>query len=321
MKNTARIPMIDVAKGIGIILVVVGHTNLPVVVMNAIYAFHVPLFFVLSGMVFNSNKNLTQLLVSKFRTLLVPYYFFGIFMTFALYLQKDSFGYSEIVDFIVFGTGYNSALWFIAHLFILIIYSYVLVRVGSRRTLYIILLIHLFIGLKFIDTPIQLIKLPSCWRLDLLPLSFSFFMAGYLFREFLLDFIVTIAQKAIILIALIFIASIFLNMHYHAYSFDSYSRFIDMPVVYMMATMSGIVLTLYISNKLADNKFFQFIGKHTIVILSTHQFIPMLLTEFYIFLDIGMPSILHRILSIGLIYIMIVLVDKYARFLISDGKK
>jgi fucose 4-O-acetylase-like acetyltransferase len=75
MKNTARIPMIDVAKGIGIILVVVGHTNLPVVVMNAIYAFHVPLFFVLSGMVFNSNKNLTQLLVSKFRTLLVPYYF------------------------------------------------------------------------------------------------------------------------------------------------------------------------------------------------------------------------------------------------------
>ena len=63
MATISRIPMIDVAKGIGIILVVIGHTNLPTLVMNLIYAFHVPLFFVLSGMVFNMNKSLTELFV------------------------------------------------------------------------------------------------------------------------------------------------------------------------------------------------------------------------------------------------------------------
>ena len=55
-KSVVRIPEIDIAKGVGILLVVIGH-NLPVESMlrNYIYTFHIPLFFVLSGMTFSSN--------------------------------------------------------------------------------------------------------------------------------------------------------------------------------------------------------------------------------------------------------------------------
>lgn len=45
-----RIAWVDVAKGIAILLMVVGHSSLPMVVGGWIFAFHMPLFFILSGM-------------------------------------------------------------------------------------------------------------------------------------------------------------------------------------------------------------------------------------------------------------------------------
>jgi fucose 4-O-acetylase-like acetyltransferase len=54
-----RIEWIDVAKGIGIFLVIVGHLishdnfNL---LADYIYSFHMPLFFFLSGLCLNNNR-------------------------------------------------------------------------------------------------------------------------------------------------------------------------------------------------------------------------------------------------------------------------
>lgn len=55
--NMARDKSIDIAKGIGIILVVIGHVTSPVMLDNDIlqqiyrglYTFHMPLFFLLAG--------------------------------------------------------------------------------------------------------------------------------------------------------------------------------------------------------------------------------------------------------------------------------
>lgn len=52
MKRQDRIEWIDVAKGIGIILVIMGHT-FQLDLVSPIYAFHMPLFFFLSGLLFN----------------------------------------------------------------------------------------------------------------------------------------------------------------------------------------------------------------------------------------------------------------------------
>ncbi len=304
--------MIDVAKGIGIILVVIGHTNLPLVAMNLIYAFHVPLFFVLSGMVFNMNKNLTELFINKFKTLLVPYYFFGIFVTLALYLQPAPFDFFRVIDFAIFGTGYNSALWFIAHLFVLSIYAYFWLLVKSKKILYFILIMHLLIGLKFLD-----IALPAAWSFNLLPLSFSFFMIGYLLGDFLINMASSLKSWVVLLIVLIFLSSVYFNIDYHGYSTDSYGRFLDMPINYVIAVLCGILITLYLSEKLKNIKFFQFVGRHTIVILSTHQAIPMILTSLYLAIQLDIPSVAHRMLSLSLILLIIVFIDRYAKFLIG----
>lgn len=63
----------DITKGIGILLVVWAHTK----VNHVIFSFHMPLFFIISGMFFKMDP-LKDFLYKKFRTLFVPLVFFYI---------------------------------------------------------------------------------------------------------------------------------------------------------------------------------------------------------------------------------------------------
>lgn len=71
-----RLKWIDIAKGIGVLLVIAGHMHaMPTVIKNFIYGFHMPLFFMLAGYCFK-DKYLEQsgegYVLHKVRTILVP---------------------------------------------------------------------------------------------------------------------------------------------------------------------------------------------------------------------------------------------------------
>lgn len=51
-----RIEWIDTAKGIGIILVLLGHADFEPF-SKIIYMFHIPLFFFISGFLFHFNED------------------------------------------------------------------------------------------------------------------------------------------------------------------------------------------------------------------------------------------------------------------------
>jgi len=72
-----RIEYIDVAKGITICLVVLGHVrNLPYPLNSIIYSFHMPLFFLLSGY-FIKREDVLYAAKRMIPTLIVPYIFVG----------------------------------------------------------------------------------------------------------------------------------------------------------------------------------------------------------------------------------------------------
>ena len=69
-----RIVHIDIAKGIGILLVVLAHNGLQAYapfLHQFIYAFHMPLFFFLSGMFFKPEVGFLELLKKRFNSLLL----------------------------------------------------------------------------------------------------------------------------------------------------------------------------------------------------------------------------------------------------------
>lgn len=86
--HTKRILWIDIAKGIAMILVFYGHigsgkANPPLPMLNdsiwVVYLFHMPLFFILSGLTFNPNKKFFDFFLTRFKRLIIPYFFFSLY--------------------------------------------------------------------------------------------------------------------------------------------------------------------------------------------------------------------------------------------------
>lgn len=85
-----RLKWLDIAKGITIILMVIGHTSIPDPFSRFIYAFHMPLFFIASGWTTNWNKyNYMEFAKRKFRSIMVP---FMVYSVIVLSIQTISMG-------------------------------------------------------------------------------------------------------------------------------------------------------------------------------------------------------------------------------------
>ena len=76
VQNKQRIEWIDTIKGVGIILVLIGHCNIPNI-NQYIYLFHMPLFYIISGYCWNVDKNrnlpFKDFFNKKFNSYIIPY--------------------------------------------------------------------------------------------------------------------------------------------------------------------------------------------------------------------------------------------------------
>ena len=67
----------DIAKGIAIILVIVGHGHcISPLTLSFIYSFHMPLFFIIAG-VFYHERGIKESVRMDFRRLMIPYFVFA----------------------------------------------------------------------------------------------------------------------------------------------------------------------------------------------------------------------------------------------------
>ena len=65
---------IDIAKGLGIICIVIGHALTKGTLLRRwVFTFHVPLFFIVAGLTF-VPKNSRGYIKTRFKRLMVPYY-------------------------------------------------------------------------------------------------------------------------------------------------------------------------------------------------------------------------------------------------------
>lgn len=104
-----EIEYMNVAKAIGIILVVVGHSfaeKSTSSIRSFVYLFHVPLFFIISGYFFNEKyiKDPISLIIKRIKTLLIPFFYWStIFLIFhnlffMVYIYSDKIAvFREVV--------------------------------------------------------------------------------------------------------------------------------------------------------------------------------------------------------------------------------
>lgn len=73
-KRNKRLIYIDIAKGIGIVLMIIGHCGIDnhPYIKNIIYCFHMPLFFIISGYFFKVREN-KECIKNIWNRLIKPY--------------------------------------------------------------------------------------------------------------------------------------------------------------------------------------------------------------------------------------------------------
>lgn len=133
--------ILDIAKGIGIILVVVGHCIKSYTIPGVfIYAFHMPLFFLISGVCFNGEKyqEFKPFLYKRMRQLIVPAVVFtAVIVLMSLFLLNDD---GPLYD--LKWKGFPTPIWFLGVLFIVEIAYWFLYRLSNMKIaicLYIVL--------------------------------------------------------------------------------------------------------------------------------------------------------------------------------------
>lgn len=181
----------DFAKGMGMLLIVWGHIRLSGLSNAFVYSFHIPLFFALSGMVFNKSKyeNFGCFIRKKVKSLLVPYFLFSI-VTWAVWAgfaylthQKDVNYLMPLMEtFIAQGSGgylvHNVPLWFVSCLFVMeMIYYFI----ADFRQIWITLLTISFAICSFCAInyckAIDFTAIP--WNIETALLGIPFFAAGH----------------------------------------------------------------------------------------------------------------------------------------------
>ncbi len=138
----ARLHYLDAARGFAILLVVLGHiweTDQPLPVL--IYSFHVPLFFMISGILSaytgQERRSAGQLIRSRLRSLLVPYVFFeAVFiLIFGIRNRFDfSSQHAHLYDCLLLSP-LNVPMWFLPTLFFAELFLILLIRALRHRGL------------------------------------------------------------------------------------------------------------------------------------------------------------------------------------------
>lgn len=107
---------IDIAKGIGIFFVVLGHfTVFASHLYHYIYLFHMPLFFFISGM-FAKPTSIKDCLTQKGKRLLIPYLFYWIFCQIIQYVGQIILFQNFTLNNINKNISVGGVLWFLISL-------------------------------------------------------------------------------------------------------------------------------------------------------------------------------------------------------------
>ena len=266
-----RLDYIDIAKGIGIILVVLSHTEYSEL-MYYTSAFIVSIFFFCSGYT-SHKKNISygNCCFRKAVKLLKPYLFFSIlllisFHDFSLraiagifYSRYCLYPFgteSDICHLMIIG---NYPMWFLTCLTVAYLLYDLLIYHPKYQYMLVVLYLVISIGATYLP-----ILLP--WSIDTAPLMAAIMFFGTLVRKYFPD--IFKSRKAHWLILLSFVCYLLLLTYCDEINI-SVRMFGSSVITYILAALTGCITLTYLSRLLQGTivgKGLQHIGIHSLTI-------------------------------------------------------
>lgn len=281
-----RISWIDTIKGITIFLVVLGHTILPQNWLNYIFSFHMPLFFFLSGYLFNPEKypSFFGFAIKKVKTLLWPYLvFFAIgFIYWAFYFNPKNY-LDAFWQLVLSGDRLYAPfipLWFLTCLFLLENYFYLIQKYLNKWILLIAVTASTLLGFYFASHHIHLF-----WGADIALVATSFYYLGFEIKrnKQITSFINSnwLPLGAAILLLINFILA-----YLHNFQSSMFYRFYGNNWMFIAAGITGTIAYFFAGKYLKDTilkniTIFEYLGKNSLIILGLHTVTYYYVTDFF----------------------------------------
>lgn len=292
-----RIEWIDTAKGIGLLLVMLGHLHVPYM-STWIYTFHMPLFFFLSGVVFSGSKySFKEFCIKRIKSLVVPYFCLG-FVIYLFYvivnavIGTENSLYGTNIDMFknLFIQEHFWTIWFLACLFVVEILWYWIWKIFSRWLIApaVVSICLCIVGL--LRYRLGYGSLP--WNLDVALVAQFFFYVGYCFKcsRQVQDFFAKMQKNTyIICIAIMLLINVvagFLCVRLSGESLDMSIGMYGNEVLTILSALAGTLFIILISKKI-NNKFLTYLGQNTMVLFAWHSRIVIVLCG-YIYKFLGL---------------------------------
>ncbi|NPE27874.1 acyltransferase family protein [Methanococcoides sp. SA1] len=288
-----RIYWVDSLKGIAILLVIVGHHSIPVELTKYIYSFHIPLFFFISGYLFNMKKHLGEpipFIKKRFNQLIIPYFSFTL-ITYLFYFSISKLYNPNIQSILYLNKSIPSILydifysigptlqltiqlWFLTCLFVTeVLFIYIaknIIRLHKSNDNALIVSVFIISIIGYIYSTYIPYRLP--WGSDIAMTAILFYAGGYYYR---IRYESRINQVKYVPFLLVVI-HLFTFM---IYDVDMNNRIYGNYFLFYISAFSGILSYITLFKKIGSFKVLEFLGKNTLIILGLHRIIKVSLKE------------------------------------------
>lgn len=309
----SRLDFIDLAKGIGMFMVVYLHVtiNYPAS-MNVyggshwdgfVHSMFMPLFFILSGFFFSTKLSFKEWIVKKANRLLVPFVMFYlltyiinvILVTFFHVELKSGFSYWDV--FVVFHKDVfpNSAIWFLLALFWSSIIMFWILRLSGKAVVQSMLVLLSFAGGYLLDA--KHINIPL--YIDTAFSAVPFIYAGYLVKKV---HVFRRLEECKCVLRMVIVTAVGLACFMFDWLYGHGGSMVNNQGVSFMFLFSGLtgsvacICAAYIVKRIP---LVSYVGKYSMLVLCTHMFLTNAYSK--VLLKFDLPFMVSTIIALLLV--------------------
>ncbi len=309
--SNERLDFLDMARGIGILLVVIGHFYLEGSFREIIYYFHIPLFFVISGYLAKTERKTIKDFVKKSKSKIISYFGLGVPVAIADWIINTDHGFVDLINAIIklIVQRRYTTMWFLACLIVVellfLLVNKALNKIGKNDALHIAVVSTMIVIICSIYIRFVNIALP--WNIDLAGYCLGYYSFGNAIKNVeMLKCFANANLKQLLQINFVVVICAVIVYMIGIGRIDIFLGLLGCPLIsYTLAAAISFVL-------LNDCKHFNipiicYVGRNTILLFAWHQYIFKKML-FYVFRNAS--GNVHIIISIVITVITSLLITE-----------
>lgn len=295
----------DIVRGIGIILVVIGHCLPYLYFVHFIYLFHMGLFFISSGIFFKcpsftpltyqkTISGIKQYVLKKLKSLYIPWVLTNI----CLLLVQNYCVKFNMADVSYHGTDYLKvighvflfggiknpmlgALWFLRTLFGASIILYIVMSFVKSQKRQVLVIFALYL----VGMLVNLLGKELPYNMERMMVVCLVIYIGYLLNKYKITKFISLClrkESILLMVVVLLIAAIFVRIDLNR---NEYSYLFVFPLMALLGTFMCLKASSMISKIKGLKQTFSFLGRNSLYILILHviafKFVSILIVSLY----------------------------------------